>query len=102
MTFRKNISRGTNCSTLIVVGVLAVSGIVMALKYAYDSGPKAKKRKGNNGDRLQEDLREKVRDHASQLLPRGKQHSPVRHTIKSDLPKSRQLPPDPDNYDPQF
>lgn len=102
MRFRKNISLGTSNSTLIIVGALAVSGIVMALKYAYDSQPKAKKRDGINGDRLQEDLREKVRDHASRLLPRSQQHSPVRHTIKSDLPKSRQLPPDPDNYDPQF
>jgi len=102
MTFRKNISSGINNSTLIAVGVLAISGIVLALKYAYNSQPEAKKRNGSNGDRLHEDLREKVRAHASHLLPHGEQPSPVRHTIKSDLPKSRQLPLDPDNYDPQF
>lgn len=100
MKFSRNITSPSTCFKLTTVAVLAVTGIVMALKYAYYSNPANKKKRKYTSGLLHEDLREKVRTHAGNLLNQDQKNDLVRHTIKSHIPKSRQLPPQ--DYDPQF
>lgn len=100
MNLSSKIQSKSACSTLTIVGVLAVTGILFALKYARDSNSKAKKTVQDNADKHEEDLRETIRKRAEYLRANADRVDPARHTIKTNFPKLK--PAHPQSDDPQF